>query len=451
MKKLILACLLLCLARQEVKAQCDPAFTYSVSLGKVVFQATDTRSQLFHSWYFGDNTFGNGAQVEHNYISPGTYQVRHITIDSFNTCVDSITQSLVINFPVTCHAAFTQSVDSFLFNQYHFFSVSDAQGGTIQSYSWTINEQVVSTSNSMNYSFESGTYSICLSITTSEGCTSSDCRSISIVDTSNCNLQASFTANASTSDPKQIHFFATPSSDNMKYRWIFDAANPRVTSVERSPVHTYNLPGTYTVTLMISDTLSHCFDSVRHEVQVDGSAIDSCTAGFTWLTTLGNAGAQIILTPIGNQTIQSQHWMIYNVRNPQDSFASDQVNPVYWASDSGYYVVCLNIVTVAGCNQQYCNSIYLPAFSNVDSLIGTVYTFPNPAVGELNFRLQLDHSERIRLSIYTSQGIPVMTRLENGIQGTNSFTLPVRQLHPGQYFLDMQYGNKRSRSIFLKL
>ena len=446
MRKIIPVILILFFNSSNVKAQCNAAFTSSVTGATAQFHATNTTVTLFHSWRFGDGSFGNGINTSHTYTAPGTYSVVHIVNDSLNNCRDSISQNIIISFPVSCNSSFTAARDSFLFNHYHFSSTSQISGGTIQSYNWTVNGVSVSSAPAFVYTFTAGTYSVCLAIATTAGCTSSSCQSITVTNSSACNLTASFTTTASSTNPKQVSFSPAPSSSQMRYQWNFGDAQ---TSSLKNPVHVYNSAGTYNVLLKIVDTVSGCYDSVRQNLQVNGSPSDSCTTSFTYSVNPSQQN-QLSFTGTSNQTIFSQTWIITGKDSLHNAVLTT-TNPTYLFPDTGFYNVCLQTLTNSGCRKSHCQQIRINSTGQRASNL--ISSFPNPVNGSssVNLRLNMDRSGRIAVTIYNTRGNAIYTAGQTGVPGLNQVTVPVTTLQPGQYFIDIQYGNERKRSIFQKL
>ena len=445
MRKIIPVILILFFNSTNVKAQCNAAFTTSVNQANAQFHANNTAFNLFHSWRFGDGSFGNGMNVSHTYALPGTYQVMHIVSDSLNTCRDSVLQSITINFPISCSSSFTASRDSFLFARYRFTSTAQVSGGTVQSYNWTVNGVPVSSNQSFVYTFPAGTHTVCLAIATTAGCTSSSCQSITVTGSPSCNLTASFTSTASSSNPRQVSFSPTPSSSQMRYQWNFGDGH---TSFLKNPVHLYNSAGAYSVLLTVVDTATNCYDSVRQNLQVHGSPADSCTTSFTYTVNPAQQN-QLSFTGISNQTIVSQTWFISG-RDTSHHTIYTIANPTHLFPDTGYYNVCLQTLTNTGCRGWYCERISINRVGQ--RTINLIPSFPNPANGSfVNLQVNMEIAGRIVLTIYTLRGNAIYTISQTGATGLNRVTIPVSTLQPGQYFIDIQYGTERKRSIFQKL
>ncbi len=131
--------------------------------------------------------------------------------------------------------------------------------------------------DTVHYYFQNGTYSDTL-ITISDGTGGmmSGCRDTSIrsnfVQIGNSSVNAGFNFSGiafAGCPPLTVHTVNTSSSVSANfYKWKF-GVDSLVTSSNTSPTFTYNYPGTYTVTLIDSNTLG-CKDTVRNTVSIGG-------------------------------------------------------------------------------------------------------------------------------------------------------------------------------------
>jgi PKD repeat protein len=441
MRKFLPLLLVFCFVNPEAKAQCNAAFTSSVNNATVQFQATNTGQNYLHQWYFGDNQQGYGANVSHTYASPGTYMVTHLVTDSFNTCTDSLTQLVTVSFSVPCNASFTYTVDSVQSTRYYFNALSTGPG---TSYQWKIDNVQVSTAAAFTHVITPGFHQVCLLVTNTSGCSALNCQNIFVVDSSACTWQASFTTTASSSNPKQITFYPSPTGATKSYTWtIYQPMQAPVIYTTTNPVHTFSTAGTYPVRLDIYDSATACFDTVRQNVQVQGSPADSCNVSFTYSVQQN----QVSFTGVSNQTFASQTWYI-TAFDSSLNVTLNTMNPTYSFPDSGSYSVCLYAVTTTGCTRWYCQTISVAGAR----MINVLPSFPNPSDGSnVNLRLTLPETNRIRVTVYNTSGNIVYDSEKNGGPGMNVITIPVAGLQRGQYFVDIRYGNERKRSIFQKL
>jgi PKD repeat protein len=449
MRKLLPLVLLILAVQMKAKAQCNAAFTTSVNQATASFQATNTGPNLFHSWRFGDNTQGWGTNPSHTYAASGVYTVLHIVTDSLSTCRDSVMQTVTINVPATCNASFNYTRDSLQQHLFHFISTSTASGGTVSGYNWTVNGNSVGTTSTLNYTLPVGNSTVCLAITTTAGCSSTTCRTISVADSNQCNWQASFTTTASPNNPRQLTFYPSPTGPTKRYAWRI-TANGQFNYTVQNPVHTFPAAGTYSVRLIITDTLNNCYDSVVQQVQVSGIPADSCNVNFTYSPVAGHPG-QYSFTATSNQTITSWLWNIWGADSANNATYTI-ANPTHTFTDSGYYNVCLRIQTSTGCIRTLCKWIRIDSVAGSGRQSNLITSYPNPVTGSsVNLQVKMQQAGAIQLTIYNTSGNIVYTAVQSGGAGNNRVTIPTSSLQRGQYFVEIRYNNERKRSIFQKL
>ena len=440
MKKLVLFYLILFTINGHTQLPCNPLFSYAINQGNVTFQAQNTAPGKVHFWRFGDGQHGYGFSVNKTYTNSGTYSVVHIVSDSLSSnCLDSSVQSVNVTVPTNCQALFTVASDPVIRNRRHFTSVSTTGSGTIQSYNWSVNGNPVSSINNLSYSFNPGTHNVCLSIISSSGCTSSSCQTITVNDTSGCNLTAGFTATPVSGNSQLINFVPSPLASHYSYYWNFGNGEE---SNSPAPTYFYN-PGSYNVSLWIWDSLTGCIDSLNKAVTISGSPQYSCTANFTY--TVSSSGL-VNLTALSNQPITSAYWQIFVA---PDSVFFTGVSPSWQAPGNGLFPACLHINTNNGCISQHCGIIQVDSINT--GRIDRIPAYPNPAVSEtVRWYVTLDMPGLITYRIFNANGFTMYQSRVVGIAGTNTLIAPVQQLSSGQYFADIQYGSYRKRSIFIK-
>lgn len=427
-------------------AQCDPGFTYSISGGTVTFQADDTAPTTYHHWQFGEGwSFGSGQTTSHTYQSSGQFAVTHSIYDSLNNCSDSLTQMITINLPPTCNANFTLVRDSFQTNIYHVSSTSTATGGTITNYTWHLNDSLISNSHSFSLTLDPGVDTLCLSITTSSGCTSSTCQSITTPASGGCQWQAAL--NVSNQGPGQYQFHGQPSIQWGTYHWSFGDGS---SSTLQNPSHTFSTEGNFLVVLTVTDSIYGCTDSASILLNVTLPPDTNCSAAFDWTASTTNPN-HITFTPVGNQSISFVVWMITSATNNYIDSLSD-LSPTVVLPDSGTFEVCLYLQTTSGCTAWWCDTVTVAEIDTSSARIGIIPSYPNPASGDnVSLAIQLEQSGGVQMNVFSSTGVIVLSKVFPGMPGRNVFALPVGSLQRGQYFVDIIINGSRKRSTFLKL
>jgi PKD repeat protein len=433
-----------------VPTQCDARFTDSVYQNQVRFVSVATAQNIKHTWLFGDGSSGSAANPVHTYTQPGQYNVLHMVMDSLHTCVDSVRKIITVNPTAGCQVRFvTYQVP--LSNKYYFYPQYTIPGSALKSIDWSINGIHVSSQESFSYKFDqAGRYNVCVSIQSTSGCIARYCDTIAHIPYANCKVGVSFTAIPAAPQSRTIQFTASPDQPQLKYSWKFGDAATGSPSEGRRLSHTYYLPGKYRVSLTVIDSSSHCIDTVSRIVEVIGTPAESCTVSFTH-TAIGNS--QVSFVAISNQKIVSQVWSIYHLPDSFHAVTIQTPDPVYTFKDSGYYVVCLSIVTNTGCNWTICDSLVAGPSGSVKRN-ASVPSYPNPvSASETVVKLNINMEENglVHYKVCDLSGNVVYQAQMAGIKGTNNIAVPIQRLGKGQYFIDISFGNQQRRSRFYKL
>jgi hypothetical protein len=97
-------------------------------------------------------------------------------------------------------------------------------------------------------------------------------------------------------------------------------------------------------------------------------------------------------------------------------------------------------------NGQYVHIDRIPKMSG-----HSITSYPNPATTQVSMSVTLDVYTTIDVRVYNSMGGLVLTRSVAGYPGVNSITLPIANLPPGVYYIELKYGDLTLRSKFQKL
>ena len=182
-----------------------------------------------------------------------------------------------------------------------------------------------------------GTYNVTLIVTDSFGCKDT------LVKTDYIDVQppiASFSATPldGCTIPHTV-FFTDQSQLPDTWSWNFGDGN---TSTAQNPIHTYTSAGEYTVTLLVTDTITGCTDTSTAMISVVFPVAD-----FTASPVFGCGPLTVNFTDLSNSfggsSISSWSW------NFGDGNTSNLQNPEHTYLKPGVYSVTLTISTNSGC------------------------------------------------------------------------------------------------------
>jgi large repetitive protein len=265
------------------------SFTYSCNPNPDANMCTfDGRSStdenptaLTYAWSFGTQGSATGPLPSKTFTAPGTFAVTLTVTDQWNVANTSAAQNVVISEPtdnvapvptfttgctgVTCAVSST--------------GTADPNTGDTIAYSWNWGDGTAlstgATPSAHTYATP-GSYTITLTTTDGWGKAASTTRNISLVEPAgNQPPTAVFSVSCPSFTVCATNSAGTvdPDSDAVKYSWSFGeptfagATSTTNTSTSSNPSHTYDIAGTYTITLTATDVWGK-FSTVSHNVTI---------------------------------------------------------------------------------------------------------------------------------------------------------------------------------------
>lgn len=335
----------------------DPADPYT-------FQFTDLSSPntISWNWDFGDGGFSTDQNPVHTYASPGMYEVKLYTLTS-DSCFASYFEWV---FPgdtgiTNCYAMFSYIPDMSMLNGFFFQDLSSPDA---ISWFWDFGDGTSSNLQNPHHIFQgNGMYIVTLTITTATGCSSSFSLAVIVGNPWNC--QAGFNSSPSPADPFTYQF--TDASQGNVITWTWDFGDGNFSTVQ-NPVHTYNAPGWYPVTLTIG-TMDSCWSSFTDYV-TPGDSIFNCFADFSFFPDSSGMGFTFVDASFGGPV--SWSWDFGDGTFGMGPF----INHTY--AQAGQYMVCLTIVTGSGCTNTHCYMVTVTGGGTFGNITGWVYADNQP-------------------------------------------------------------------------
>jgi PKD repeat protein len=236
---------------------------------------------LTYAWSFGTQGSATGPLPTKTFTAPGTFAVTLTVKDEWNVSATSAAQNVTITEPsdnvapvptfttgctgVTCAVSST--------------GTADPNAGDTFTYSWNWGDGTApstgATPTAHTYATP-GSYTITLTTIDGWGKSASTTRSVSLIEPAgNQPPTPVFTASCPTFTVCQTNSAGTvdPDSDAIKYSWDFGeptfagAPSTTNTSTASNPSHTYDVAGTYTITLTATDVWGK-FATVSHNVTI---------------------------------------------------------------------------------------------------------------------------------------------------------------------------------------
>jgi len=350
-------------------AQLTASFTASPTSGcaplVVSFASTSTGSPDSTIWDFGYST-GHSVldSPTTTYSAPGTYTVT-LKVKKGSTIKTATATITVYDVPNVNFSASPSKGCPTLHVNFTDGTTLNAPGTGI--YNWDFNDGYSSSAQNPSHDFATGTYNITLVVTNSHNCRSSLTKTNFITVYSH--PTASFDAtNNHFCKPVAAAQFNNYSSGTapLTYLWRFgDAATSTSSSSPLS--HNYLATGTYTVTLIVTDT-NGCKDSL---VRSNYIQIHKPTANFTVSRTHACLGDTICFTNTSTGAFTSNIW------DYSDGTFDFTTSPCHTFTDTGYHAVKL-ILTDGYCNDTMIKTVHIDSIPNARFVFVPRYPCPAP-------------------------------------------------------------------------
>lgn len=204
-----------------------------------------------YAWDFGDGAKATGPNASHTYAAAGSYTIT-LTVTDDKGATAQTTKGVSVTAPVNLApaAAFTSSVSALRVDVDG--NGSNDQDGTIASYAWDFGDGSTGAGATANHTYaQAGTFTVTLTVTDDKGATGTKTGEVTVTPAPNSPPTAAFTPTVSA---LKVAVDGTASKDSdgtiSSYAWNFgDGTSGSGATTD----HTYAQPGTYTVTLAVTD------------------------------------------------------------------------------------------------------------------------------------------------------------------------------------------------------
>ena len=283
------------------------------------------------AWDFGDGNSATNQNSTHSYATAGTYTVILVVTDQ-NLVADpevKINYITINPLPLTLFSFVTNGCT--LPTTVNLIN-SSTSGMT---YAWDFDNGQTSTLQnpaSISYSI-ANTYDISLIVTNPI----TGCKDTIIHPTIISDFQAAFSIADSICVGSNILMQNTSSSNSNHWSW--NSGNGQNSTLQ-NPNFTYNTPGTFTISLTSSDTISGCNASITHQIVV----VPLPTPTFTATPTTGCIPLNVTFT---NTTVNGANF-IWNFGDGTTNY-NGQTPPIHTYITNGSFTVNLTSTGILGC------------------------------------------------------------------------------------------------------
>jgi hypothetical protein len=222
-------------------------------------------------------------------------------------------------------------------------------------------------------------------------------------------------------------YFEDASGGNGIYSYEWDLGNGFFVYDETSFVHHYNTTGTFTVSLEVSNALAS--SSIEQEVIISEIPFD---LDMQLSADTVNLGELVSFEAIVDFTPTSYLWV------PMAGDTLTVANPDYFFTESGDFMVYLEVENGDGCKMWVQKPIHVTDFTNVDDLrvINSFQLTPNPSDGQFKLSLELSEIQRANIVLYNSIG-QTLFKESLGQVKVLDMDLNLSNLPVGVYFLSL--------------
>lgn len=353
------------------------------------FTNTSTGAGLTYEWRFGDTGPNSTSTVKnpaHIYNNPGVYTVRLIVTDSYGCkdtmlmpnaiSISTVTAQFVANPTSACIPSNNSSFPTINFTDQSFSFGSS----TITNWNWDFGTTPPSSSTLQNPSKQyvlAGTYDVTLTVTSSLGCQATLTKPAYV---SIRKPVADFTTSFNLFCSGQaIQFTNTSTGQFSGSTYFWDFGDPNATddtSNIKNPTYVFNDTGSYTITLIMTDGLTGCKDTMRKTGYVN---IDVPELRFTANDTFRYCPPHLVnfsnFATFDTVQVQSVLWDFGDGTGYSTLF-----QPSYIYNRAGSFTVCLKVKFANGCQDSIC----YPNYITIGGVTGTITAVPDTGCSPLN-------------------------------------------------------------------
>jgi PKD repeat protein len=306
----------------------------------VTFTDQSTNNPTSWSWDFGEGGTADTANPTHTYEVAGTYSVALTVTNDAGADSEIKTAFISVTAPAPSpKALFSCSPGSGTAPLT--VSLSDESTHEPTSWSWTFGDGGTSTDPSPRHTYETpGRYTVALTVANTAGAdteTRPDCVVVTAVVPPPPPPEADFTGSP-TEDavPLTVYFTDLSTYDPSTWSWDFGDGE---TSSDPNPSHTYETPGSYTVTLTVSNAFGLDTETKADYITATPMPSDpgSEFADFAGGPTTGPAPLTVSFTDRSTGQPTSWSWFF------GDAATSTEQHPIHTYTTAGQYTVSLTV------------------------------------------------------------------------------------------------------------
>jgi gliding motility-associated-like protein len=351
-----------------------PAVCFGVTANFTDASLSNTANPISSwNWNLGDGNTSISQNPQNTYNTPGNYNVTLIVSNHLG-CYDTLIQQITVYDVPTADFNYTAQCDG---TAIPFTDASTTPAPTtINSWQWNFGNNTSSVQNPSNLFNTYGNHNVQLIVGASTGCYDTIVKPIRVH--ANPSSGFSFADICLGNAMSFIDTSSVPATDTIvSYLWTFGDGSP--TNNNQNISHTYNNPGAYSVSLIVTGT-GACSDVQTHTVNV----YDAPQANFTTANVCQNIAATFTnTTPAPQHGSQGAYSWNFGDASPLDN---TNWNTNHQYNTHGIYQVTLITQNAnLGCADTIVLPIVIhpmpvPDFTFVNQCQADAYTFTNTSV-----------------------------------------------------------------------
>jgi PKD repeat protein len=402
-----------------------------------------------YTWDFGDSTFDNSQNPVHTYTNPGNYWVC-LNITTSSGCTNSICGYINVSGTTPCQAGFYSYLDSITvppISPYIFVDQSTLDSSSIiTSWNWTFQGGNPATSTLQNPSVtfvNSGYHLACLTIVTSNGCTSSYCDSVFVQN--GCLLAVTpFSQNPTTIGASDGYIETTISGGTPPYSILW--------STGQTSSNIYNLTsGNYTLNVIDANGCNYASPFSLYEPYdtIGGPIVDTLTTNIidSCLNFIPDSFYISSLAIDSIHNIVTATWTFIS----GGSIANIIADYNYYYSGNNAIQLTINCGTKTLVTyMSYINITASVGINEIGSEKSELFAYPVPFNDKLTILFSSNTSGNGNISLWDATGRNLTMKNIVIISGNNSFEMNTSLLLPGIYILKIEYSGSNFYKQIIK-
>ena len=406
---------------ESLAPQADFSSTANEGCAPLTVTFSDLSTNVPSNWLWsfdgGDISTSSDQNPTVTFANPGNYTVILQAGNEVGSNSKVVTAYVnVYNEPVAGFS--TQSIsESVVFTN----SSTDAT-----EYSWDFGDGNVSDEENPTHTFATnGTYTVSLTAT-------NPCGSATITEDIEVDglaaPSAAFSANVTEGcAPLEVQYTDESVNAPTSWTWLFEGGEPS-TSNEKNPIVTYNVAGTYAVTLSVSNSIGNNVVNMSEVIIINAAP----TAAFS-----ANETAGFVVLNNTSVRADSYSWDF------GDGETSDQESPVHDYATAGDYIITLTTTNECGTATETftVNVEGVNAIQDIDG-ITNFNLYPNPTTGKFLLTLEGEGIEDMNVTILNVLGQALAFQNLDFTSGYLNQEFDLTNLVNGVYLVRLQAGNQ---------